>query len=47
VSQITFGTDYPYWPLDQIDNLRRTLSPQDLAAVSNGDAMRLLPRLSA
>jgi predicted TIM-barrel fold metal-dependent hydrolase len=47
VSQITYGTDYPYWPLDQINNLRGTLPPQDLAAVSSGNALRLLPRLSA
>ena len=47
MSQITYGSDYPYYPLDQIENLRRTLSPQDLAAVSNGNAVRLLPRLSA
>jgi predicted TIM-barrel fold metal-dependent hydrolase len=47
VSQITYGTDYPYWPLDQINNLRGTLSPQDFAAISNGNAVRLLPRLSA
>jgi 6-methylsalicylate decarboxylase len=46
-SQITYGSDYPYYPLNQIDKLRETLSPQDLAAVSSGNAMRLLPRLSA
>ena len=40
MSQITYGSDYPYYPLNQIENLRRTLSPQDLA-------LRLLPRLSA
>jgi predicted TIM-barrel fold metal-dependent hydrolase len=47
LSQITYGTDYPYYPLDQIANLRRTLSAPDLAAVSSGNATRLLPRLSA
>ena len=47
MSQITFGSDYPYWPFDQIENLRRALSPQDLAAISSGNATRLLPRLSA
>jgi predicted TIM-barrel fold metal-dependent hydrolase len=47
MSQITYGTDYPYFPLDQIENLRRTLSAPDLAAISSGNATRLLPRLSA
>jgi 6-methylsalicylate decarboxylase len=46
-SQITYGSDYPYFPLNQIENLRRTLSPPDLAAISSGNAVRLLPRLSA
>ena len=46
-SQITYGSDYPYYPLSQIENLRRTLPPQDLAAISSGNAVRLLPRLSA
>jgi len=47
LSQITYGSDYPYFPLSQIENLRRTLSVQDLAAISSGNAMRLVPRLSA
>jgi predicted TIM-barrel fold metal-dependent hydrolase len=47
MSQITYGSDYPYYPLNQIENLRRALSPQDLAAISSGNAGRLLPRLSA
>ena len=47
MSQITYGSDYPYYPLNQIENLRRTLSAQDLAAISSGNAARLLPRLSA
>ena len=47
MSQITYGSDYPYFPLDQIETLRRTLPPQDLAAISSGNAVRLLPRLSA
>jgi 6-methylsalicylate decarboxylase len=47
MSQITDGSDYPYCPLNQIENLRRTLSPQDVAAISSGNAARLLPRLSA
>ncbi|MFZ0423511.1 MAG: amidohydrolase family protein [Xanthobacteraceae bacterium] len=48
VSQITYGTDYPYFPLNQIDNLRQlNLAPADLEAITSGNAARLLPRLSA
>jgi len=48
VSQITYGTDYPYFPLDQIDSLRRLdLAPADIAAIASGNAARLVPRLSA
>jgi 6-methylsalicylate decarboxylase len=47
ISQITYGTDYPYYPLNQVEKLRQLLGPADLAAISNGKAMRLLPRLSA
>ncbi len=48
VSQITYGTDYPYFPLNQIDNLRQLgLPPSDLDAITNGNAARLVPRLSA
>jgi 6-methylsalicylate decarboxylase len=48
VSQITYGTDYPYFALNQIDNLRQLNLPQaDLDAVANGNASRLMPRLNA
>jgi predicted TIM-barrel fold metal-dependent hydrolase len=48
VSQVTYGTDYPYFPLNQIDSLRQlNLPPDDLQAIANGNATRLLPRLSA
>jgi predicted TIM-barrel fold metal-dependent hydrolase len=48
VSQITYGTDYPYFPLNQIDALRQlNLPAADLQAIMNGNATRLLPRLSA
>jgi len=48
VSQITYGTDYPYFPLNQIDNLRQLNLPAgDLTAIASGNATRLLPRLSA
>jgi 6-methylsalicylate decarboxylase len=47
-SQISYGTDYPYFPLDQINNLRKFgLKPSDLAAISSGNAERLIPRLNA
>ena len=48
VSQITYGTDYPYFPLDQNVSLSQAeLSPDDLKAITSGNAMRLLPRLHA
>ncbi len=48
VSQITYGTDYPYFPLDQINSLRKlNLPAADLEAISSGNAQRLVPRLSA
>jgi 6-methylsalicylate decarboxylase len=47
-SQITYGTDYPYFPLNQIDSLRKlNLPPADLEAIASGNAGRLVPRLSA
>jgi predicted TIM-barrel fold metal-dependent hydrolase len=47
-SQITYGTDYPYFSLGQIDELRRLgLSEDDLAAIARGNATRLIPRLNA
>ena len=48
VSQITYGTDYPYFPLNQIDNLRQLgLPASDLDAIASANAARLVPRLSA
>jgi len=47
-SQISYGTDYPYFPLDQIDNLRKLgLAPSALEAISSANAERLIPRLRA
>jgi predicted TIM-barrel fold metal-dependent hydrolase len=47
-SQITYGTDYPYFALDQIANLQKLGLPAgDLEAIANGNATRLLPRLSS
>ncbi len=48
ISQLSYGTDYPYFPLEQIDDLRKLgLPPSDLDAIASGNAERLIPRLSA
>lgn len=47
-SQITFGSDYPYFPLDQWQSLRALgLSEADLDAIGSANATRLVPRLHA
>jgi 6-methylsalicylate decarboxylase len=47
-SQITYGTDYPYFPLDQIANLRQMgFSPAEMQAIESGNAIRLIPRLKS
>jgi 6-methylsalicylate decarboxylase len=47
-SQITHGTDYPYFPLDQNKNLQQVgLSAADIQAIESGNATRLLPQLKA
>jgi 6-methylsalicylate decarboxylase len=47
-SQITYGTDYPYFQLDQIADLRKLgLSAADLTAIESGNAARLIPTLKA
>lgn len=46
VSQITYGTDYPYFPTDQNEQLRKLdLSAADLQAIEHDNAARLIPRL--
>ena len=46
VSQVTYGTDYPYFPLDQNKNLDKLgLSITDVKAIESGNAARLIPRL--
>lgn len=46
VSQITYGTDYPYFGMGQMANLQQTgLSAEDLKAIGYENAMRLVPRL--
>jgi predicted TIM-barrel fold metal-dependent hydrolase len=48
VSQVTYGTDYPYFPLDQNKDFAKLgLSAADIAAIEHGNAMRLLPTLKA
>jgi predicted TIM-barrel fold metal-dependent hydrolase len=47
-SQITYGTDYPYFPLNQIDSLKGlNLAADNLTAIMSGNASRLVPRLNA
>jgi 6-methylsalicylate decarboxylase len=47
-SQITYGSDYPYFQLDQIAVLRGMGLPADeMRAIESGNAMRLIPRLHA
>jgi 6-methylsalicylate decarboxylase len=48
VSQIAYGTDYPYFPLNQSKNLPPLgFSAADVQAIESGNAMRLMPRLKA
>jgi len=47
-SQITFGSDYPYFPVSQIETIRKMgLPAADLTAIESGNATRLIPRLAA
>jgi predicted TIM-barrel fold metal-dependent hydrolase len=47
-SQVTYGTDYPYFQLDQYEDLPKLgLSDADLKAIGSGNAMRLIPQLKA
>jgi predicted TIM-barrel fold metal-dependent hydrolase len=48
VSQVTYGTDYPYFALSQNKDLQKLgLSAADVAAIENGNTTRLIPRLKA
>ncbi len=48
VSQVTYGTDYPYFALDQTAGLRQLgLSDADLKAIESGNAIRLVPRMKS
>src|SRR5207302_6375133 len=47
-AQVTFGSDYPYFKLNQFADLQQLgLSAGDLQAIGSGNAMRLLPHLKA
>ena len=47
-SQITFGSDYPYFPVSQIETLRKMgLPADDMKAIESGNVARLIPRLGA
>jgi len=47
-SQVTYGSDYPYFRLDQMRDLERLgLDASDLRAIGSANAMRLVPRLAA
>jgi hypothetical protein len=47
MTNITYGTDFPYFANDQLDTLdQRGLSAKDLAAIHSGNAKRLIPRLA-
>jgi len=46
VSQVSYGSDYPYFPLDQIKQLQELgLNKEQLDTIASGTATRLIPRL--
>jgi predicted TIM-barrel fold metal-dependent hydrolase len=49
ISQVVFGTDYPYVTVEENvgDLLKAGLSAAELKAIDNETAMRLIPRLKA
>ena len=45
-SQIVFGTDFPYLTIGQnLDGLRKLVTPAQMAGITRDNAVRLLPRL--
>jgi 6-methylsalicylate decarboxylase len=47
-SQVTYGSDYPYFGLDQMKSLEQLgLPASDLKAIGSDNAIRLIPRLKA
>ncbi len=48
VSKVTYGSDYPYFGLDQMKNLEELgLPAADLKAIGSENAIKLVPRLNA
>jgi predicted TIM-barrel fold metal-dependent hydrolase len=48
VSKITYGSDYPYFGLDQMKDLEKLgLAAADLNAIGSDNAIKLVPRLNA
>ena len=49
ISQVLFGTDYPYVSvIENVSDLGKVgLPADDLLAIENGNAMRLISRLKA
>jgi predicted TIM-barrel fold metal-dependent hydrolase len=48
VSQLAYGTDYPYFAVDQYKDLAKFgLSDTDMTAIEHGNAARLMPGLKA
>lgn len=46
-TQVTFGSDYPYFPIgSQALALQKELTPQQWAGIESANAVRLLPRLA-
>jgi len=47
-SHVTYGTDYPYFPLDQNKNLQQLgLSAADIKGIESGNIAKLVPRLKS
>jgi len=47
-SQVTYGTDWPYFPLDQNKELEKLgLPAADVQAIESGNIIRLIPKLKA
>jgi predicted TIM-barrel fold metal-dependent hydrolase len=45
-SKVTYGSDYPYFGLDQMKSLEQLgLSAADLKAIGSENAIKLIPRL--
>jgi predicted TIM-barrel fold metal-dependent hydrolase len=44
-SKVTYGSDYPYFGLDQMKSLEQLgLSAADLKAIGSENAIKLIPR---